>query len=73
MDGKEERMASIIVKGMSCGHCKAAVTEAIAKIPGVSDVLVDLQSGKAEWKGDASPATVKAIKDAVTAVGFDVA
>lgn len=66
-------MASIIVKGMSCEHCRKAVTEAIAKVPGVRDVSVDLHSGKAEWQGDESPATVQAAKDAVVAVGFDIA
>ena len=64
-------MASILVQGMSCGHCKKAVAEAIAKIPGVSDVRVDLETGKVEWQGDASPASVQAAKDAVVALGFE--
>ena len=30
------------VTGMTCGHCVAAVTEEISKLPGVQDVAVDL-------------------------------
>ena len=65
-------MAAIIVSGMSCDHCRRSVTEAIAKIPGVSDVSVDLATGKASWQGDESPATVQAVKTAVQNIGFDV-
>jgi len=33
------------VSGMTCGHCVSAVTEEVTKIPGVTDVQVDLGSG----------------------------
>ncbi len=33
------------IKGMTCGHCVAAVTEQLSSIPGVSKVDVDLDSG----------------------------
>jgi copper chaperone len=33
------------VVGMTCGHCVAAVTGAITKLPGVQTVDVDLASG----------------------------
>ena len=33
------------VTGMTCGHCVNAVTEEVAKIPGVSEVSVDLVAG----------------------------
>ena len=35
-------MPTLTVKGMSCNHCKQAVTKALEAIPGVSDVSVDL-------------------------------
>ena len=31
-------MPEITVKGMSCGHCVAAMTKAMASLPGVSEV-----------------------------------
>ena len=30
------------VEGMTCGHCVAAVTAEVSKVPGVSEVSVDL-------------------------------
>ena len=36
-------MKTIQVKGMSCGHCKASVEKAMASVPGVADVRVDLE------------------------------
>ena len=40
------------VRGMTCGHCTAAVTEEIQGIAGVTEVMIDLVEG-----GD-SPVTV---------------
>ncbi len=33
------------VRGMTCGHCVASVTEKLSEIAGVTDVAVDLGSG----------------------------
>ncbi|MHB8463167.1 MAG: heavy-metal-associated domain-containing protein [Vulcanimicrobiaceae bacterium] len=38
---------SIDVAGMTCGNCVRHVTAALAEIPGVSDVHVDLASNHA--------------------------
>lgn len=32
------------VPGMTCGHCKAAVTEELSQVDGVTGVEVDLES-----------------------------
>ena len=32
------------VPGMSCGHCKAAVTEEVSRVAGVASVDVDLDT-----------------------------
>ena len=34
------------VSGMSCGHCEAAVTDEVGRIPGVSSVDVDAGTGR---------------------------
>ena len=39
-------MPTLTVKGMSCNHCKQAVTQALEALPGVTDVNVDLQKGR---------------------------
>ena len=59
-------MPSIRIKGMSCGHCVASVTEALRKIEGVSAVAVDLATGTASFEAaaDFDRATlIKAIRD----------
>ena len=33
---------TVTVPGMTCGHCKAAVTEEVSTVGGVTDVAVDL-------------------------------
>jgi len=33
------------VAGMTCGHCVAAVTEELTRLPGVREVNVDLVAG----------------------------
>ena len=42
-------MPAITVKGMSCNHCRMSVTKALEALPGVSNVNVDLLSGKASF------------------------
>jgi copper chaperone CopZ len=37
--------SSYTVTGMTCGHCVSAVTAELSRLPGVSDVQVDLASG----------------------------
>ena len=40
------------VQGMSCGGCVKSVTAALARLPGVSTVNVDLPAGRATVTGD---------------------
>jgi copper chaperone CopZ len=40
------------VQGMSCGSCVKHVTEALHALDGVSEVAVDLQSGRVKVGGD---------------------
>ena len=58
------------VKGMSCGHCVAAVTEEVEGVPGVSGVDVDLPSGRVVVRGDGF--SDDAVRDAVDDAGYEV-
>lgn len=60
------------VTGMTCSHCVASVTEEVSEIPGVSDVEVDLASGRLSvTSGELlDPARVAA---AVAEAGYEVA
>ena len=40
------------VSGMTCGHCKTAVENALKKVTGVVGVNVDLAGGKASVEGE---------------------
>jgi uncharacterized membrane protein YraQ (UPF0718 family)/copper chaperone CopZ len=42
----------IIVKGMTCNHCKATVEQNIGKIPGIISVDAELTSGKVHLSGE---------------------
>jgi copper ion binding protein len=57
------------VQGMTCAHCVAAVTEEVSAIPGVSDVAVDLDSGRVTVTADTDP-TTDAVAAAVDEAGY---
>lgn len=57
------------VTGMTCNHCRAAVAQALAKVPGVSHVTVDLPSGRASITADEGT-EVATLTAAVEAQGY---
>jgi copper chaperone len=65
-------MPEIIVKGMSCAHCVAALTKAMASLPGVSQVAVDLASGRVSYEC-AGPIPREDLDRVVRAAGFELA
>ncbi|HEX8511379.1 MAG TPA: heavy-metal-associated domain-containing protein [Propionibacteriaceae bacterium] len=59
------------VTGMTCSHCVASVTEEVTKIPGVTDVQVDLATG-AVTVASQSPVDNTAVRDAVEEAGYEL-
>lgn len=57
-----------VITGMNCPHCQASVTKAIQGVEGVTQVDVNLSTGKATVEGPHDP---EAVKRAVSAAGFD--
>lgn len=53
-------VATYVVTGMTCGHCVAAVTKELEGVPGVTEVRVDLDSGRAVVTGPVPEAVVLA-------------
>ena len=51
-------MTTLNVTGMTCGHCKTAVAEALSAVEGVTSVEVDLDNGKAKVEGDVTNAVL---------------
>ena len=61
---------SIIIKGMTCNHCKETATEAINSCHGVEDVSIDLESGQALISG--KNLDEKEIITSINSVGFSI-
>ncbi|CAA9350340.1 MAG: Copper(I) chaperone CopZ [uncultured Frankineae bacterium] len=60
------------VTGMTCGHCVASVSEEVSELPGVSDVQVDLASGRVTVTSDA-PLGADQVRTAVEEAGYSLA
>lgn len=60
------------VTGMTCGHCEAAVTTEISRLPGVQQVRVDLATGEVAVTSDA-PLPTDAVRLAVDEAGYALA
>lgn len=58
------------VTGMTCDHCRNAITEEVGSVPGVTGVDVDLATGLVTVNGEADAASVRT---AITDVGYEVA
>lgn len=63
--------SSYSVSGMTCGHCVAAVQEEVGQVPGVTDVAVDLETGRLTVIS-AAPVDDAQIKAAVDEAGYQV-
>jgi copper chaperone len=60
------------VEGMSCDHCKMAVTKAVSALEGVSAVEVSLENNTATVEFEESKLLLDTIKQAIEAQGYDV-
>jgi copper chaperone len=61
----------ITVKGMSCGHCAAAVTKALEALPGVTQVKVDLSTGRVDF-ASANPIPPDDLARVIKAAGYEM-
>jgi uncharacterized membrane protein YraQ (UPF0718 family)/copper chaperone CopZ len=59
----------VSIQGMTCNHCKAAVTNAIQNVEGVESVEVSLERGEAHFTGKAD---IESVKLAVINSGYSV-
>ena len=60
------------VEGMSCDHCKMAVTKAVSTLEGVDSVEVSLENNTATVEFEESKLLLETIKEAIEAQGYDV-
>ena len=59
------------VPGVSCGHCRAAITEEVGRLAGVREVDVDLDAHTVRVRGERLDDA--AVRAAIDDAGFDVA
>ena len=59
------------VPGISCGHCRVAITGEVTKVAGVAAVDVDLDSKVVTVTG--TGVQHAAVRDAIDEAGYDVA
>jgi copper chaperone CopZ len=59
------------VSGMTCGHCEAAVTEAVGGVDGVLSVDVDVDAGRVTVIAEGSPDDALIAK-AVDEAGYEL-
>jgi copper chaperone len=60
------------IEGMSCDHCRMAVTKAVSALEGVESVEVSLEKNTATVRFEESSLPLDTIKKAVEAQGYDV-
>ncbi len=61
------------VPGMTCGHCKMAVSQAVKGLAGVDTVDVDLATKRVTVSFDPGRVDERAIRAAIEEAGYDVA
>ena len=60
------------VTGMTCGHCVSSVTEEVSELAGVSDVAVELETGRVTVTADRELAPDE-VRAAVEEAGYSLA
>ena len=67
----ENRTSKYTVSGMTCAHCVASVTEEVQEISGVSDVQVDLSTGRLRFTSE-QPVSDADVRAAVEEAGYQL-
>lgn len=60
---------SFDVTGMSCEHCRRAITSTVQDVPGVAAVDVDLDAGQVHVRG--AELAEQVVRDAILLAGYD--
>lgn len=59
------------VPGVSCEHCRAAISKEVSAVDGVTAVAVDLERKVVTVAGDG--VSDRAVRDAIDEAGYDIA
>jgi copper chaperone CopZ len=59
------------VPGVSCEHCRSAITKEVGSVPGITSVTVDLDRKLVTVAGEG--VSDAAVRDAIDEAGYDIA
>ena len=62
------RKITLIISGMSCGHCLNAVNQALSQVPGLE--IESVRMGRADLRYDEAVTTPEAITRAIADAGY---
>jgi copper chaperone len=65
-------ITTLQVQGMTCNHCKMAVTNALEELEGVNRVEVHLEKGTVDVDYDETKVGLDKLKEAIEEQGYDV-
>jgi copper chaperone len=65
----ETTFLTLVVEGMSCDHCRIAITDEVSRVSGVDSVEVDLDAKLVRVRG--ADVDGSAVIDAVDEAGYD--
>jgi copper chaperone len=60
------------VEGMSCDHCRMAVSRAVSSLSGVEDVQVSLEQKMVNFRYDESRLPLEIVRQAIRSEGYEV-
>ena len=58
-------MITLSIPDMSCGHCRASITEALGALPGIGGITFDAEARRADIAGPLPAAQLIAALDAI--------
>jgi copper chaperone len=64
------RSATMLIEGMTCGGCVVSVKRVLERVPGVSELTVEV--GEARLTVDDALVTEAALRETVERAGFEV-
>jgi copper chaperone len=65
----ETNVLTLVVEGMSCDHCRIAITDEVSRVSGVESVEIDLDAKRV--RVDGTDVDESAVVDAVDEAGYD--
>lgn len=67
---EQEKKSTLQISGMTCAACAARLEKGLAKLPGMSEVNVNLATNRATVRFDSAQLTLDQILSAIRDIGY---